>query len=96
MLGKFTHGLDISIPGSYTPRRGQILFSMSRIVDPSGHSRKFIRGSDISVPGSSEIPAGTWAQLSAFVSISLTHLFSKEEGLGNAMASLAGSSHGAC
>jgi hypothetical protein len=38
---------------------------------------------------------GMWAQLSGFVSVSLMHLFHKEEGLGNATASLAASSRGA-
>jgi hypothetical protein len=45
--------------------------------------------------GSSEIPPHAWAQLRGLVSISLAHLFRKEEGLDNAATSLAGSSHGA-
>jgi hypothetical protein len=45
--------------------------------------------------GTMKTLTGAWPQLSGFVSVSLTHLFCKEERLGNATASLAGSSHGA-
>jgi hypothetical protein len=72
-----------------------MLLPMPRVAVPSGHSGEFVRRSDISAPGSSEIPARVWLWLSGFVSISLMHLFCKEEGLGNATASLARSSHGA-
>jgi hypothetical protein len=68
---------------------------MPRVVGSSGRSGEFVHGSDIFAPGSSKIFARAWARLSGFVSISLTHLFHKEEGLGNATASLAGSSRGA-
>jgi hypothetical protein len=65
------------------------------IVGLSGRSRKFVRGSAVSAPRSFEVLSGTRGQLSDFISISLMHLFRKEECVGNAMASLAGSSRGA-
>jgi hypothetical protein len=93
--GEFAHGSDISVPGAHAPRRGRILLPKSRIIGPSRHSGKFVHRSDIFAPRSSEIPAGAWARLSGFVSMSLMHLFHKEEGLGNATTSLARSSRGA-
>jgi hypothetical protein len=72
-----------------------MLLPMPRVVGPLGRSREFVHRSNISAPGSSEIPACAWSRLSGFVSISLMHHFRKQEGLGNTMASLVGSSRGA-
>jgi hypothetical protein len=72
-----------------------MLLPMPRVLGPLGRSGEFVRRSDISALRSSEIPACAWAQLSDFVSISLMHLFHKEEGSGNVMTSLTGSSRGA-
>jgi hypothetical protein len=66
-----------------------------RVIGSLGRSGGFVHGSDISAPGSSEISARAWAQSRGLVSISLGHLFRKENGLDNATASLSGSSRGA-
>jgi hypothetical protein len=68
---------------------------MPRVVGSSGRWGESVHGSDIFAPRSSRILAHARARLSGFVSISLTYIFRKEEGLGNATASLAGSSRGA-
>jgi hypothetical protein len=95
MLGRVRSWVEHFCPGSRVPRRGRILLPMSRIAGLSGRSGEFVYESNISAPRSSKIPAGMWARLSGFVSIFLTHLFHKEESLGNAMASLTGLSRGA-
>jgi hypothetical protein len=69
------------LPPVPCPQAGVGLSCLSlRIAGPLGHLGKFICGSGISAPGSFKVLTGAWGQLSDFVSISLTHLFRKEEG----------------
>jgi hypothetical protein len=81
MLGKIRSWVGYFCPWVPRPREGVGLSRLSlRIASPLGRSGKFVRGSGISAPGSFEVLTGARGQLSDFVSISLTHLFRKEEG----------------
>jgi hypothetical protein len=65
-----------------------------RVIGSPGHLGGFVRGLNIFAPGFAEIPDCAWAWSRGLVSISLMHIFRKEEGLDNAMASLTGSNRG--
>jgi hypothetical protein len=84
----FPHPEAESYTSSLTP------LPRPRVVGSTWRSGGFVRGSDIPAPGSSEILSRAWTRSRGLVSISLVHLFRKEEGLDNTTTSLAGSSRG--